>query len=201
LKRGFEKYRQLYPADQGWILEYIEIAHPAYYYAFEVPILEGEVIVGRKGKAVKPTYLLNRWISGRGAGIFKNEPHVLEASAIWMSMAADRKAIKDGWVDEMLVNVVNRLSDRAQGYNDLQHQIDQKFAERDLSIIQNKRIIACTTTGAAKFRESIATARPGILVVEEAGEILESHILTALSAETEQVILIGDHKLRFQYEL
>jgi len=33
-----------------------------------------------------------------------------------------------------------------------------------------------------------------IVLVEEAGEILESHILTALGPETQQLILIGDHK-------
>jgi hypothetical protein len=33
-----------------------------------------------------------------------------------------------------------------------------------------------------------------VLLVEEAGEILESHIMTALSDDIEQIILIGDHK-------
>jgi superfamily I DNA and/or RNA helicase len=33
-----------------------------------------------------------------------------------------------------------------------------------------------------------------VLLVEEAGEILESHILTALGSRTKQLILIGDHK-------
>ena len=36
--------------------------------------------------------------------------------------------------------------------------------------------------------------RPGVVLVEEAGEILESHILTALGPETKQLVLIGDHK-------
>ena len=33
-----------------------------------------------------------------------------------------------------------------------------------------------------------------MILVEEAGEILESHILTALSPRTQQLVLIGDHK-------
>ncbi len=33
-----------------------------------------------------------------------------------------------------------------------------------------------------------------VLIVEEAGEILESHVLTSLSANVKHVILIGDHK-------
>jgi len=44
------------------------------------------------------------------------------------------------------------------------------------------------------FRELIQAARPSVLLVEEAGEILESHVLTALSDGVEHVILIGDHK-------
>lgn len=43
-------------------------------------------------------------------------------------------------------------------------------------------------------RELIRAARPSVLLVEEAGEILESHVLTALSDGVEHVILIGDHK-------
>jgi superfamily I DNA and/or RNA helicase len=66
--------------------------------------------------------------------------------------------------------------------------------EKDLMIIRQKRIIACTTTAAAKYVQALQSVAPGILLVEEAGEILESHILTALGPETKQLMLIGDHK-------
>jgi superfamily I DNA and/or RNA helicase len=62
------------------------------------------------------------------------------------------------------------------------------------------RIIGCTTTGAAKYSSQIRAAAPSIVLVEEAGEILESHVLTAMSSATKQLILIGDHKqLRPKY--
>ncbi|CAK4032789.1 nfx1-type zinc finger-containing 1 [Lecanosticta acicola] len=44
------------------------------------------------------------------------------------------------------------------------------------------------------YSKQLQTAAPGILLVEEAGEILESHILTAMTPSTKQLILIGDHK-------
>jgi superfamily I DNA and/or RNA helicase len=44
------------------------------------------------------------------------------------------------------------------------------------------------------YTEDIRKASPGIILVEEAGEILESHILTAMTPATKQLILIGDHK-------
>lgn len=37
-------------------------------------------------------------------------------------------------------------------------------------------------------------ANPDVIFVEEAGEVLESHVLTAMMANTEQLVLIGDHK-------
>jgi superfamily I DNA and/or RNA helicase len=62
------------------------------------------------------------------------------------------------------------------------------------SVLRSKRIIACTTTAAAKYVQSLNSVPPGIILAEEAGEILESHILTALGPYTKQLVLIGDHK-------
>lgn len=50
-----------------------------------------------------------------------------------------------------------------------------------------------TTTGAAKYHELLKAVNFPILIVEEAAEVFEAHILTALSQNTEHVILIGDH--------
>lgn len=46
----------------------------------------------------------------------------------------------------------------------------------------------------AMYVEEIQKISPDIVIVEEAGEILESHILTAMSLRTKQLVLIGDHK-------
>lgn len=34
---------------------------------------------------------------------------------------------------------------------------------------------------------------PAVIMVEEAGEVLEAHLLASLSAQTQQLIMIGDH--------
>ncbi|EIW81453.1 hypothetical protein CONPUDRAFT_124579 [Coniophora puteana RWD-64-598 SS2] len=43
-------------------------------------------------------------------------------------------------------------------------------------------------------RKDLRAVCPDVLLVEEAGEILESHILAALGSTTKHLILIGDHK-------
>jgi superfamily I DNA and/or RNA helicase len=45
-----------------------------------------------------------------------------------------------------------------------------------------------------RFTTDIQAAKPEVLLVEEAGEILESHIITSLAPETKQMVLIGDHQ-------
>ncbi|KAJ5448828.1 hypothetical protein N7445_003649 [Penicillium cf. griseofulvum] len=66
--------------------------------------------------------------------------------------------------------------------------------EKNREILKSKRIIGCTTTAAAMYSEDIRHASPGIVLLEEAGEILESHVLTAMTPETKHLILIGDHQ-------
>jgi superfamily I DNA and/or RNA helicase len=51
-----------------------------------------------------------------------------------------------------------------------------------------------TTTGRAKYSEMLSKVVFPILIVEEAAEVFEAHIVTALSKNTEHVILIGDHE-------
>eukprot|EP00884_Botryococcus_braunii_P010997 jgi/Botrbrau1/1989/Bobra.0052s0031.1 len=62
-------------------------------------------------------------------------------------------------------------------------------------VLANARVIGCTTTGAAMHKELLMSVTPSVGLVEEAGEILESHILTSFNgSSTKQLILIGDHK-------
>ena len=46
-------------------------------------------------------------------------------------------------------------------------------------------IIAMTTTGAAKYKRILQQIKSKIMVVEEAAEILESHIFTSLNPDIE----------------
>lgn len=51
-----------------------------------------------------------------------------------------------------------------------------------------------TTTGAAKFRQTLQEVCPRLVIVEEAAEVLEAHTITTLSRACQHLILIGDHQ-------
>ncbi|KAJ3044880.1 NFX1-type zinc finger-containing protein 1 [Rhizophlyctis rosea] len=62
-----------------------------------------------------------------------------------------------------------------------------------LAVLKNAKIIAATSNGAATNLELLKAAAPSILLIEEAGELLEPHLLSALSPSIQQLIMIGDH--------
>jgi hypothetical protein len=196
LKTAFTSYGS--SVQNEHILDHLKFADPTYYEAFRVPqSADGMTQVGKKGRAVDPYYLLDQWANGRNAGIFRNHPHISNASGIWGMSPALRKNRSKQWKHEILEQKVANIYSIAKLYNDCQDHLDRKFTENVGALLLSKRIIGCTTTAAAKYSCDIQAASPGVLLVEEAGEILESHVLTAMGKKTTQLILIGDHKCAY----
>jgi AAA domain len=178
------------------ILVYIEFEDSDYFDAFFVPEDDGSGMtrVGKDGKAVDSEELIYRWSRGFDAGQFENEPNVRNAPTIWNMPKDARNRTMEQWKSQIRKDILDEISTVGGNYNQCQDQIARKFGEAMVATLRGKRIIGCTTTGAAKFTQEIRGAHPDILLVEEAGEILESHVLTAMGHTTSQMILIGDHK-------
>jgi len=98
------------------------------------------------------------------------------------------------WNREILEDSTLQFSTVRENYNVVQGKIEHLFNNSGCALLQSKHIIGCTMTVAAMYRDDINAAQPDVLLMEEAGEILESHILMALGAKTKHLILIGDHK-------
>ncbi|KAK2464284.1 hypothetical protein APHAL10511_003741 [Amanita phalloides] len=60
------------------------------------------------------------------------------------------------------------------------------------SLLQKVDIIGCTTTGAAKYASLLRGIGPKVLVIEEAGQVMEAHVLGNLVPSIEHLIMIGD---------
>ncbi|KAI0309712.1 P-loop containing nucleoside triphosphate hydrolase protein, partial [Amylostereum chailletii] len=197
LEMEFKQYAQ-FSMSPVVLLAHLEFEDRDYYMAFEVPVdnSSGMQKVGKKGKAINEFYLLSRWLDGWDPGLFKHEPRMKQGrtSEIWRMDPPSRNAQARLWRSAVLNEQISELYDVGRRYNEAQVALERKYSERDKVVLQSKRIIGCTTTAAAKYTEHIQAAAPDILLVEEAGEILESHVLTALAKETQQAILIGDHK-------
>jgi hypothetical protein len=197
LREAFTRYQNV-NVQKRHLMEYLEFSSEAlpFFDAFSVPLASdgGMTRVGRGGKTVGPYYILDRWIRGdSNAGTFQiNQPR--DSSAIWSMSKEMRQSAQSRWQSAIVNDLVAEIHRVGKDFNSDQAELDSIFGERDAGVIKSKRIIACTTNGAAKYSSAIQAASPGVVLVEEAGEILEAHIFTALGPQTEQLILIGDHK-------
>jgi hypothetical protein len=194
LHNAFSNY-QAKAVSKSDLLDYLEFDSetPEFYEAFMLPDeTDGMVRVGKKGKAMDRFYLIDRWARGWDAGTYSGTQ--AEFPAVWQMTYPERTAALRRWKTDILKERVSRIYSCGKQYGETSANINALFNEKNRRIIQVKRIIGCTTTAAAKHVQNIQSASPDVLLVEEAGEILESHILTALGPETEQAILIGDHK-------
>jgi hypothetical protein len=144
---------------------------------------------GNGGKAMKRNYLWERWFVGDGRGIFQEGN--TKPTGLWELKKEERKSLIDEWNEEwiqpkldLLVSTMESLQKNAEALRTLRRR-------NNLRVLKEANIIGCTTVAAAKFQGMI---NPDVVIVEEAGEILESHILANLGDKCEQLIMIGDHK-------
>ena len=90
-----------------------------------------------------------------------------------------------------------QLNDCNNDLNDFVYYLDQKtelLTKSDAEAVRNYKIVAMTTTGCAKYSKILEKNNFEIIIIEEAAEVLESHILSLLTSNTKRLILIGDHK-------
>ena len=81
-----------------------------------------------------------------------------------------------------------------QQYEDTCQQAQTvQYKEQEL-IIKSKEVVAMTTSCAARYRNVLGRIKPKIIIVEEAAEVMEAHVIATLLPSTEHCILIGDHK-------
>ena len=196
LEQIFQRFRTSHTSNKD-VLEYLEFLTDDndYFGAFTLPKSEeGVTMVGRRGRAIHADYLLHRWSLGQDRGIFASSGVNREILRVWQIPRHVRQSLMDKWRAAILEDRVAELCNGIREYTKVQDQLDQMFKVNHLDVVKSKRVVGCTTTAAAKYSHELQAMSRDVLLVEEAGEILENHVLTALGDSTKQLILIGDHK-------
>lgn len=177
------------------IMEHLRFENPTYYQAFRLPMAsDGMSVVGRSGRAIGKYYLLTQWHQNKVPGNVISNAAKQKFNTIWQMSYDARKATEECWKQELLAESVEKLARILREYDLVQQKVKKLRKSGDGKIIAEKRIVACTTTGAAMYADELRLAPCQVMLVEEAEEILESHALTALGEETDQLILIDDYK-------
>ncbi|KAG2423774.1 hypothetical protein HXX76_015050 [Chlamydomonas incerta] len=116
--------------------------------------------------------------------------------ALWAMPPAQRLDIAAAMLQSLRTQWAEELDTALKDAAKTVDEIDVLHDASALAVLGSARIIGCTTTGAAKYKDLLRdpSVDPGVVLVEEAGELLEAHTLTSLSPRTKHLIMIGDHK-------
>lgn len=97
-------------------------------------------------------------------------------------------------LDKIFEEIYDELDFELQSFYDRKGIIDVVRGDLDLRALSNADVIGVTTSGLAGKYKRLRKLNTKVVVVEEAGEVLEAHLLTAMLPSVEHAILIGDHQ-------
>ncbi|KAK4699754.1 hypothetical protein P7C70_g6504, partial [Phenoliferia sp. Uapishka_3] len=121
-------------------------------------------------------------------------PELLSASVnVWELSRPERRKLQDHWATMHLRTQLPRFASLRKAHKRVLDRISDLHDQAKLATLKRAEVIGCTTNGAANILGLLGAALPRVLIVEEAGECLESHVLVNLVPSLEHLILIGDH--------
>lgn len=107
---------------------------------------------------------------------------------------SDRWRLYNHWAEKRYKYLQECNREQVRQYSEKCRELANLKQLEDRYILEKADVVGMTTTGAAKYQHILHQIKPKIVIVEEAAEVLEAHIVSALSAGTQHLILIGDHK-------
>jgi hypothetical protein len=141
---------------------------------------------------------IEMWVSGdapgdlSGSGFERSIEQLLLAD-IWTLTNSERSHLYQHWLDSSLAELSQRFQDLMDMHSSEKQRLTSLFHESDAQILDRSDVVGVTTTGLANNSELLRGLRAKVLICEEAGEVLESHVLTALLPSIQHAVLIGDH--------
>lgn len=106
----------------------------------------------------------------------------------------ERRVLHNYWTETLRDTALAELSSILSTVSDHVQELEQCRKEDDLRVLTNAKVIGVTTSGLARKLDVLRRLHSKVLVCEEAGEVLEGHLLTALLPSVEHAILLGDHE-------
>ena len=113
---------------------------------------------------------------------------------IWLLSPSDRFRLYLFWVESYRERYRTEIQRSELEYEQLCHEQEAIRFEEEEEVIRRATVVGMTTSCAAKYHSMLQRIAPRVVVIEEAAEVMEAHIITSLSHDTKHTILIGDHK-------
>ena len=113
---------------------------------------------------------------------------------LWDLSSSVRWKLYRRWVHVYKVMCKKRIRQKMTKYNRLVRELSELREQESLHVLDQAKVVGMTTTSAAKHQKMLCQLKPPIIIVEEAAEVLEAHIVASLTPSCQHLILIGDHQ-------
>ncbi|KNH09663.1 RNA helicase [Perkinsela sp. CCAP 1560/4] len=129
-------------------------------------------------------------------GILPDAPCVPSLSAIcpWVLSQDERYEFVAQIIEFEVSSQARDIAKLVKEYRATREYTKRVRQEEEIQILRQADVIAATSTGCTMHIEHIKQISPSVIIVEEAAEILEAHVISCLTASMKQIILIGDHQ-------
>ncbi|KAF4260255.1 hypothetical protein CNMCM8057_002356 [Aspergillus fumigatus] len=183
------------------LIPHLQELYPRYYSGLFGKDEDGWKRVGHG----KPSAVIRRWVQAGGPGDEIRSFDVLTSLNPFQLSRKEREELYQVWTKDVTNLVYDKVMKLCSTHHMAKANLDNVRDEVDLRCLADADVIGVTTSGLARNLNMLRKLQSKVVMCEEAGEVLEAHLLTALLPSVEHAILIGDHlQLRPQvqnYEL
>ncbi|KAL1905906.1 hypothetical protein Sste5344_008293 [Sporothrix stenoceras] len=141
----------------------------------------------------KPQDIIRQWLRSGEVGSGSPTAGNALGGKLFALTRDERNAAYRQWQTESFTYVQDDVEIRYDEYVAAKKTFDKARKEVDLRCLKMANIVGMTTTGLAKNHDLLRHLNSKVLLCEEAGEVLEAHMLTSLLPSMQHAILIGDH--------
>lgn len=185
---------------KGWagLKHYMLRTHPLIHSQFDRFDEDGFETVGRE--------LFDIWVGEKLPASLK-EPenarfplesikHLLAEATNNVNLIAvpNRQRLAEYWTEQIRNETTDELFEMVKAADDLHQQLSNIHDDVDRRVLQTAKVIGVTTTGLARRIATLQRVRCKVVICEEAGEVMEPHIISAFLPSVEHFIQIGDHQ-------
>ena len=106
----------------------------------------------------------------------------------------NRRRLAEYWMEQTRNETTDELFEMVRAADDLHQQLSNIHDDVDRRVLQTAKVIGVTTTGLARRIATLQHVSCKVVICEEAGEVMEPHIISAFLPSVEHFIQIGDHQ-------
>lgn len=113
---------------------------------------------------------------------------------VYQLSKSERNRLLQHWISELQLDLSDNLFEQVKEASKAFKTLTNIHDETNKRILEDADVIGVTTTGLAKNIAMLRYVKAKVVVCEEAGEVMEPHMLSTLLPSVQHLIQIGDHQ-------